>query len=63
MFHLVVAHAEQRCLSDMLVHPQALTDLLPLCVQTAVEVFRRMILEVEKMEAGQPQGRTPCSMM
>ncbi|XP_069033722.1 GTP-binding protein Rheb isoform X1 [Embiotoca jacksoni] len=31
--------------------------------QTAVEVFRRMILEVEKMEAGQPQGRTPCSMM
>ncbi|XP_041824024.1 GTP-binding protein Rheb-like isoform X2 [Melanotaenia boesemani] len=31
--------------------------------QTAVEVFRRMILEVEKMEAGQPQGRTACSMM
>uniref|UniRef100_A0A3B4WLX9 Ras homolog, mTORC1 binding n=1 Tax=Seriola lalandi dorsalis TaxID=1841481 RepID=A0A3B4WLX9_SERLL len=31
--------------------------------QTAVEVFRRMILEVEKMEAGQPQSRTPCSMM
>ncbi|XP_022073904.1 GTP-binding protein Rheb isoform X1 [Acanthochromis polyacanthus] len=31
--------------------------------QTAVEVFRRMILEVEKMEAGQPAGRTPCSMM
>ncbi|XP_076617189.1 GTP-binding protein Rheb-like isoform X1 [Chaetodon auriga] len=31
--------------------------------QTAVEVFRRMILEVEKMEAGQPQGRAPCSMM
>nr|XP_046228038.1 GTP-binding protein Rheb isoform X5 [Scatophagus argus] len=31
--------------------------------QTAVEVFRRMILEVEKMEAGQPQGGTPCSMM
>uniref|UniRef100_A0A3B3B5W5 Ras homolog, mTORC1 binding n=1 Tax=Oryzias melastigma TaxID=30732 RepID=A0A3B3B5W5_ORYME len=31
--------------------------------QTAVEVFRRMILEVEKMEAGQPQSRTPCSVM
>uniref|UniRef100_A0A3B4UXJ0 GTP-binding protein Rheb n=1 Tax=Seriola dumerili TaxID=41447 RepID=A0A3B4UXJ0_SERDU len=31
--------------------------------QTAVEVFRRMILEVEKMEAGQPQSRTPCSMI
>uniref|UniRef100_A0A672YRE9 Ras homolog, mTORC1 binding n=1 Tax=Sphaeramia orbicularis TaxID=375764 RepID=A0A672YRE9_9TELE len=31
--------------------------------QTAVEVFRRMILEVEKMEAGQQQGRTACSTM
>jgi hypothetical protein len=32
-------------------------------VQTAVEVFRRMILEVEKMEAGQPPGRTSCLIM
>ncbi|MEQ2303110.1 hypothetical protein AMECASPLE_013338, partial [Ameca splendens] len=31
--------------------------------QTAVEVFRRMILEVEKMEGGQPQEWSPCSMM
>ncbi|XP_059901069.1 GTP-binding protein Rheb [Gadus macrocephalus] len=31
--------------------------------QTAVEVFRRMILEVEKMEAGQPPGRTSCLIM
>ncbi|XP_017259718.1 GTP-binding protein Rheb-like [Kryptolebias marmoratus] len=31
--------------------------------QTAVEVFRRMILEVEKMEGGQPQDWSPCSMM
>lgn len=31
--------------------------------QTAVEVFRRMILEVEKMEAGQPPSRTSCLIM
>ncbi|XP_073796229.1 GTP-binding protein Rheb isoform X1 [Danio rerio] len=31
--------------------------------QTAVEVFKRIILEAEKMDGGAPQGRTPCSMM
>lgn len=34
------------------------------CVsQTAVEVFKRTILEAEKMEGGAPQGRTSCSLM
>lgn len=33
------------------------------CLQTAVEVFKRIILEAEKMDGGAPQGRTPCSMM
>ncbi|XP_064799781.1 GTP-binding protein Rheb-like isoform X3 [Oncorhynchus masou masou] len=31
--------------------------------QTAVEVFKRTILEAEKMEGGAPQGRTSCSLM
>lgn len=31
--------------------------------QTAVEVFKRIILEAEKMDGGAPQGRTPCSLM
>uniref|UniRef100_A0A8C2IG78 GTP-binding protein Rheb n=1 Tax=Cyprinus carpio TaxID=7962 RepID=A0A8C2IG78_CYPCA len=31
--------------------------------QTAVEVFKRIILEAEKIDGGAPQGRTPCSMM
>ncbi|XP_051538554.1 GTP-binding protein Rheb isoform X1 [Myxocyprinus asiaticus] len=31
--------------------------------QTAVEVFKRVILEAEKMDGGAPQGRTSCSMM
>ncbi|XP_036790757.1 GTP-binding protein Rheb isoform X1 [Oncorhynchus mykiss] len=30
---------------------------------TAVEVFKRTILEAEKMEGGAPQGRTSCSLM
>uniref|UniRef100_A0A3B4FEG9 GTP-binding protein Rheb n=2 Tax=Haplochromini TaxID=319058 RepID=A0A3B4FEG9_9CICH len=31
--------------------------------QTAVEVFRRMILEAEKMDGGVQPGKTSCSMM
>uniref|UniRef100_A0A8B9GKC7 GTP-binding protein Rheb n=1 Tax=Astyanax mexicanus TaxID=7994 RepID=A0A8B9GKC7_ASTMX len=31
--------------------------------QTAVEVFKRIILEAEKMDGGAPQGRTSCSLM
>uniref|UniRef100_A0A8C1FXD6 GTP-binding protein Rheb n=2 Tax=Cyprinus carpio TaxID=7962 RepID=A0A8C1FXD6_CYPCA len=31
--------------------------------QTAVEVFKRIILEAEKIDGGAPQGRTSCSMM
>lgn len=31
--------------------------------QTAVEVFKRIILEAEKMDGGAPQGRTPCLLM
>uniref|UniRef100_A0A672MJU2 GTP-binding protein Rheb-like n=1 Tax=Sinocyclocheilus grahami TaxID=75366 RepID=A0A672MJU2_SINGR len=33
------------------------------CSQTAVEVFKRIILEAEKIDGGAPQGRTSCSMM
>ncbi|XP_051971024.1 GTP-binding protein Rheb-like isoform X2 [Xyrauchen texanus] len=31
--------------------------------QTAVEVFKRVILEAERMDGGAPQGRTTCSVM
>uniref|UniRef100_A0AAY4AIF0 GTP-binding protein Rheb n=1 Tax=Denticeps clupeoides TaxID=299321 RepID=A0AAY4AIF0_9TELE len=31
--------------------------------QTAVEVFKRIILEAEKIDGGAPQGRTSCSLM
>jgi len=31
--------------------------------QTAVEVFRRMILEAEKMDGGVQPGKTSCSVM
>lgn len=31
--------------------------------KTAVEVFRRMILEAEKMDGGVQPGKTSCSMM
>ncbi|KPP58113.1 hypothetical protein Z043_124087, partial [Scleropages formosus] len=31
--------------------------------QTAVEVFKRIILEAEKIDGGAPPGRTSCSLM
>ncbi|CAB1340573.1 unnamed protein product [Coregonus sp. 'balchen'] len=31
--------------------------------QTAVEVFKRMILEAEKLEGGVQPGKTSCSVM
>uniref|UniRef100_A0A4W5NEX9 Ras homolog, mTORC1 binding n=1 Tax=Hucho hucho TaxID=62062 RepID=A0A4W5NEX9_9TELE len=31
--------------------------------QTAVEVFKRMILEAEKLEGGVQPGKTSCSLM
>ncbi|XP_041099164.1 GTP-binding protein Rheb isoform X1 [Polyodon spathula] len=31
--------------------------------QTAVEVFKRIILEAERFEGGAPQGRSSCSLM
>ncbi|KAB0341339.1 hypothetical protein FD754_018265, partial [Muntiacus muntjak] len=34
-----------------------------LCFQTAVDVFRRIILEAEKIDGAASQGKSSCSVM
>ncbi|XP_051944286.1 GTP-binding protein Rheb isoform X1 [Hippocampus zosterae] len=57
-FGIVVNQAE-RSLQKRIMN----SSCVPLSVQTAVEVFRRMILEAEKMDGGAQPGKTSCAVM